>query len=66
MDWEGWQDSIGLPLAQHVAAERIDFDGDDWPMAEEDSSEDSPARSGEQVAFGRAIIGLHRVDIGFA
>jgi len=53
-------------LPQHVAAERIDFDGDDWPMSEEDSSEDSPASSGEQVAFGRAIIGLHRVDIGFA
>jgi hypothetical protein len=47
MDREVWQDSIGLPLPQHVAAERIDFDGDDWPMAEEDTCEDSASSSCE-------------------
>jgi hypothetical protein len=51
MDWEGWQDSIGLPLCEHLAAVGIDFDGDSGAVSKQESSEDSTATACKEMAF---------------
>ena len=51
MDWEGGQDSIGLPLCEDFAAVGIDFDGDGGAMTEQESSEDSAAAACKEMAF---------------
>jgi len=50
-DWEVGQDSIGLPLCEHLSAVGIDFDCDGRAMTEQESAEDSSAAACKEMAF---------------